>query len=343
MSGLEGTASGIAARSPVLRADLRAALARAGLDYEEIEAGDVWLVVVPRLGARILGAGVGEENALWVSPVFGANPGGQRTWIAPELGPTGYFGADEAAWRIPPELDPGSYIPVPAGRDGEGWRAWRTRLDARAADGTVYPIAITRAVRLVAAPGARSDSSLRAEFVHTLENSGTEAIDRRIGLWCIAQVPSSEPGSVEIALAPGRAGAVRSYFTPLPPGVVETDGSAMRIRVHGGTRWKLGLPAASSAGAVSFTGPSRVGPGSVRVTLEFSVDPRGAYLDGPPAESASLREGHGDCGDAVQVYNDAGTGAFAFSEIEAHTPAVRLAPGERQSFGIVMKVETPAR
>jgi len=343
VSGSRGALGQGGLKAPITRADLHAALARAGLDCEEIAAGDAWLIVVPALAARILGAGAGEENALWVDPRLGANPGGQRTWIAPELGPTGFFGADEAGWRIPPELDPGSYAPVPAELDDDGWRAWRTRLDARAADGTVYPIAITRAVRLVAAPGARSGPSLRAEFVHTLENCGTEVVDRRIGLWCIAQVPSSEPGSVEIASAPGRAGTVRSYFTPPPAGVVETDGSAVRIRVHGGTRWKLGLPAASSAGAVSFTGPSRVGPGSVRVTLEFPVDPRGAYLDAPPAGSASPREGRGAGGDAVQVYNDTGVGALAFSEIEAHAPAIRLAPGERQSFGIVMRVQTPAR
>ena len=45
----------------------------------------------------------------------------------------------------------------------------------------------------------------------------------------------------------------------------------------------------------------------------------------------------------MQAYNDSGTGAMAFAEIEAHAPAVTLAPGERQVFDVVLRVEGPAR
>ena len=47
---------------------------------------------------RILGAGIGEENALWTARSFstrgwsdGGYAGGARTWIAPEEGPYGFF------------------------------------------------------------------------------------------------------------------------------------------------------------------------------------------------------------------------------------------------------------
>jgi hypothetical protein len=62
------------------------------------------------------------------------------------------------------------------------------------------------------------------------------------------------------------------------------------------------------------------------------VDPRGTYLDAPWFGPGVGTSG----GDAVQAYNDSGTGELAFSEIEAHAPAARLEPGERQSFDIEM-------
>jgi hypothetical protein len=69
------------------------------------------------------------------------------------------------------------------------------------------------------------------------------------------------------------------------------------------------------------------------VGFQFPVDPDGVYLDRPPAAIGE----HGP-GDAVQAYNDPGLGALAFSEIEAHAPAMALGPGERQEFEIVMTV-----
>ena len=67
-----------------------------------------WALVVPKLAARVLGAGLGERNAFWVSPALERclegldwNAGGQRTWLAPELGPRGFFGAREERLGCP--------------------------------------------------------------------------------------------------------------------------------------------------------------------------------------------------------------------------------------------------
>jgi len=106
------------------RSKLVDALKRAGAAHCLLEtpAGG-WALVVPRLGARILGAGVDELNAFWVSPSLEGclegrdwNAGGQRTWLAPELWPLGFFGTGESDWAVPPELDPGSYRLLEAGR-----------------------------------------------------------------------------------------------------------------------------------------------------------------------------------------------------------------------------------
>jgi hypothetical protein len=332
----------------VTRGALRAALAREGLAFEEIERGPAWLIVVPRLGARILGAGIGDENALWVAPRFsardwddGGNAGGQRTWIAPELGPRGFFGREVAGWRVPPELDPAAYAPVPEGREDEGWHAWRTTLGARAADGCGFPIAITRAVRLGDEQPPGKGVVLRAELRTTLENTGQEPIEGRVGLWNIVQVPAVHRGLITIPLRPGTASeAVHPYFAPLPRGVLAMRRSSAHLRVQGGTRYKVGVSTAAAMGEIGFVGRSRMERGRIRVSLECPVDPRGLYLDRPPLETERGQQGPGD---ALQAYSDSGTGAMAFAEIEAHAPAVTLAPGERQVFDVVLRVEGPAR
>jgi hypothetical protein len=313
------------------RTELLSALKRAGLPHAELRSGTGWLVMVPGLAARILGAGIGEENALWVAPEFsergwanGGNAGGQRTWLAPELGPGGFFGPDVGHWRVPPELDPGAYAPVPA---TEGWHAWRTRLLARAADGKQYPVAVTREVRIDDPQSAAPIPVLRIRFRHAVENIGATPIDKRVGLWCIAQVPSDHAAAILIPLRGGiRSDGIRPYFEELPPGALRITRGLAYLRAQGGTRYKVGAPPAVAAGGIAFIGRSRLGPGRVLVCLQFPVDPTGA--PGP--------------GDAVQAYNDPGLGALAFSEIEAHAPAMALGPGERQEFEIVMTVAVGA-
>ena len=52
------------------RTDLLRLLDASGIGYETLTAGPCWMVVAPALAARIMGAGVGEENAFWVPPVI---------------------------------------------------------------------------------------------------------------------------------------------------------------------------------------------------------------------------------------------------------------------------------
>ena len=134
------------------RDDLLGMLRAAGIEHAEIRSGNGWMVIAPSLGARILGAGIGEENALWVPPRVsrgawdaGGNAGGQRTWIAPESGSRGFFFApDGAQWGVPAEIDPGNYTTASA---EEGWLSWRSAFTARAAHGARFPVAITRSMQ----------------------------------------------------------------------------------------------------------------------------------------------------------------------------------------------------
>jgi hypothetical protein len=331
------------------RDELLHALERDGIEHRLDISGNGWMVVAPALGARILGAGVGEENLLWTAPRFstrgwpdGGNVGGARTWIAPEGGPHGFlFSADGARWDVPRELDPGDYRPSPA---DAGWIAFRNTFTARSADGASYPVAITRSMRIEGLPAGNAPSpaaEVRIRLRHEIENMGSTPLDRRMGLWCIVQVPSEKTGTILIPLSEGApAGSVRPYFAELPPDVLRSSGRAVLLKALGGQKYKIGVPASAAAGSIAFVRPARYDAGAADrwtlVSLRFAVDPSGIYLDrpsyGPEAESTG--------GDAVQAYNDPGTGDLAFSEIEAHTPAVRLDPGERQLFRVDVTIAT---
>ena len=333
------------------RSDLLRGLAKAGLAHTELRMGSSWLVVVPGLAARILGAGMDEENALWVAPKLvaapwaeGGNAGGMRTWLAPELGPKGFFGPDVAGWQVPPALDPGAYSPTLPADAKPGWHAWRTSLTADAADDGKYPISITRSVQLDHTTTNADDPSLRFRFRHELSNEGSTVIGRRVGLWLIAQVPSAREGVITIGLRDGAAtDHVRPYFTELPMGALLMERGVACLRALGGTKYKIGVRAAAATGSIDFEGPARLGSGRMHISLRFPVDPAGTYLDRP---YSPLAVGSAGPGDAVQAYNDPGTGAMAFSEIEVHAPAYSLEPGQCQCFEIevtVRRVLSPGR
>ena len=242
---------------------------------------------------------------------------------------------------MPPEIDPGAYMPCPV---DDGWLAFRNELTARAADGARYPIAITRGLRLQPLEAGNGIAAGGTILVRQeVRNLGPVTLDRHVGLWYIAQVPSERPGTIVIPVWEGAApGSVNPYFGSDLSGVLRQRGSTIIAKALGGRKWKLGVPAAAAAGGISFVREGSHGARTDRggegdswtvVSLRFAVDPDGTYLD-----RASGGRSMPSNGDAVQAYNYPGTGDAAFSEIEAHAPAVRLEPGERQVFDIEMTV-----
>jgi hypothetical protein len=103
----------------ITRETLAARLEETGLAAVTLSGpGTGWALLVPGLGAKVLGAGVDEENLFWVPAAVSAGEwcvGGQRTWLAPELGARGFLGRGESDWQVPPALDPGSYTLGPRG------------------------------------------------------------------------------------------------------------------------------------------------------------------------------------------------------------------------------------
>jgi hypothetical protein len=175
---------------------LQAILERHQADYDLLSTpGGAWAVVVPQLGARILGAGVGGQNALWVSPFLeaclegkGWNAGGQWTWLAPELGPRGIFGRSDREWTVPPALDPGSYRRTSAGATGGRYRCL---LELHTASGTALTLGIERSLNLEDLQGLEAGvRGARIRFEHTLINRSERSLEAEVGLWSILQVPA---------------------------------------------------------------------------------------------------------------------------------------------------------
>jgi hypothetical protein len=317
------------------REELERLLRASGISWSTAEEGEQWMIAAPALGARILGAGIGPENAFWVPPSLstngwekGGNAGGQRSWIAPEAGPGGFFFTGER-WAVPAALDPGDYRPRAT---APGWLSYRSAFSARAADGSQFPVAITRSLRLEATPHA-ARNLMRIRFQHELENTGASLIRDRVGLWSIIQLPCEEEGTILLRRMPDDAILPRPYFTDLPPGVLRNTRGVSLLGVGGGRKYKIGLPAPGSAGVVAFLRRARVPgtrPGWILTAQKFAVDPAGTYMD-KPVNAGAPAPGNGD---AAQAYNDPGTGELAFCEIEAHAPTATLAPGESQKVEI---------
>ena len=318
------------------RSELVRLLEARSIAFETIESGPRWAIVTPALAARIMGAGIGEENAFWVSlaprPDSGWwNAGGQRTWIAPEAGPPGFF-YQGSTWSVPPDLDPGHYGAASA---EPGWRSWRTELSAVNAAGSSRRISLTRSVKLEEVPGFPGAVIIR--FRHELGNLGSSPLDRRIGLWGLIQLPCEEPCTIFLSLR-HRGALLAPYFGEVPTLDSGDDGKLIWMRAMGGTRFKAGISPSDFAGAVGFVRRSRLS-GAPRsfVTLTamtFETDPGGTYVDRSPASWAAPV----GSGDAAQVYGDSGTGPMAFCEIEAHAPAPLLEPGASKAQDIAITI-----
>ena len=290
-----------------------------------------WALVVPRLAARVLAAGLDERNALWVSPSLERclegldwNAGGQRTWLAPELGPRGFFGAGESDWAVPPALDPGAFRLEEARSSSASCRG-----DCRiaSADGAEYRLEITRQVEISDLPGKPPGGAVLLRIRHSLRNTGRTAIAACAGLWSIVQLPCSPEGTLLLPDLP-----YRSYFGDLPAAWMSRQAGRLELRTAPGRRYKVGQRPPKPEARLAHR--RREAAGETLVLMRCPCSPEGLYLDGPLAEPGA-KPGSGD---ALQAYNSPLSGREAFCELECHAPASRLAPGESNGQAVDIEI-----
>jgi hypothetical protein len=299
------------------------------IEYRFLQTnGGGWAVVVPELGAKVLAAAADGENAFWVNPKLESGTwcaGGQRNWLAPELGSKGFFGTGVEDWRVPTEMDPGSYRLIDI---NSGELTFQNDLTIERLDGRSFALGIVRSIRLDTVREERFAPGLKIRIDNRLINRMDRKLDREVGLWHILQVPAEEAGTFLIPLIhpsthePSEK-PYRLYFGDLPPDWKSVTPSLLYIKAFAGKWFKIGIPPVTATGALGFLCPSRVDDQHILTIMRTAVDPSARYIDKPPHQAV-------DNGDALQCYNSPDRETLNFCELEAHTPAAPLDPGEEQ-------------
>lgn len=317
---------------------LRDSLARAGRPPALLEAPDgSRLLALPDHG-RLLGLypAEGDENFLWTHSALSApgpaaacftpggwsNPGGDRTWLAPEID---LFVGDPArpfeTYMVPPALDPGNWT-LSSATAAELSLANETRLRLHRPDREV-------GVRLVkrfspaanplqgASPAVAGLHYAGYTLVTTLEVEPKPDAPLQLGIWNLLQLPQA--GTM---LIPTQA--------PVRPQVVfGTLSSAELTSESCLVRWNMAAPGDDAKIAIqaqSLTGRAghlheTVTPGIWELVVrEFGVDPAGDYVDvlwdDPEADGWGFQ--------ACCVRS----GTERFNELEYHAPAATAVPGK---------------
>jgi len=309
--------------------EIEQALREQEAEYHLLRTNDGgWAIVVPELGAKVLAAGLDGESAFWVNPKFGNGTwcvGGQRTWLAPELGSKGFFGNGVEDWKVPPELDPGSYRQIEV---NSGELTFQNDLTIERLDGRSFELGIVRSIRIDTVSIHRTTPGLKIRIDNRLINRMDRKLDWEVGLWHILQAPAETAGTFLIPLKHPSAHEpsekpYRLYFGDLPPDWKFETPSFLYIKALAGKWFKIGIPPITTTGTIGLLRPSRVDDQFILTIMRTAVDPSARYIDKPPLQAA-------DNGDALQCYNSPGRETSNFCELEAHAPPAAFGPGEEQ-------------
>jgi hypothetical protein len=300
--------------------NLRETFAANGQSTRTWEAGAGRLLVVP-LGARILGCAMPNipGNVFWHKPSledarghlrFRGAVGGDRLWIAPEVG---YMWEDLAearrapfeTYELPAQMDPSEYQIVDEG-DGHMELAADMRLrDHRL--GKEIALRVTRRFETIEAPDVAMPLGVSvASFAIDNRIQATEGDPGALaGTWDLLQVPS---GGELICPTMMPVDAPRSYYNDYARNL-KADDDGVRFTIDGKGSIKFGLTAAQTTGRMGYY--RRTDGGSTLIVRIFQTQPGDLYVD-VPRDSDQIAGG-----DVLQSYNGGG-----FGEMEYHDPAI---------------------
>lgn len=242
----------------------------------------------------------------------GGGLGGDRLWIAPEIGFI-FFDLPKA------RKDPVSHAKLPAAMDPAQWQvaadgpghlrletAMNLRDDRTDKSLTLH---VARQFDLIDAPAdlprklASLSFSIRNDLSIVNGDQGVVA-----GAWDLLQLP---PTGWLVCPTVSPVKKPRSYYNPFGPKHVKCDKSAVRFLIDGKRRIKMGIAPAQTTGRMGYY--RKAGKLSTLIVRWFAPLPGTPYVDLPRSSNAFFG------GDALQAYNDDGGG---FGEMEYHDPAV---------------------
>ncbi len=299
--------------------DLRDRLETEGQRPHALSSGAGRFLVVEH-GARLLACdlpGVARNPLFVMDDKDGHATGGDRLWIAPEV--AYYWPSLEQAredpikWAATPtQIDPGEYSntgPWPGGVHLENRMSLQDARDGRRID-----LHARRALAALPPLDTLPDgvTACALSITHTLVAAGGDT-DAVAGAWSIMQVPP--PGTL-ICPTTTRV-QPRSYYDPFGDRHVLADDHAIRFRIDGQRRIKMGVLPEHTTGRMAYYQRREGGGASTLIVRVFPTLPGETYIDIPRDHPADQRRG----GDCLQAYNDDGTYG-GFGEMEHHDPAV---------------------
>ena len=307
------------------------------------------LAVTPEYGGKVVAIsanGLNGKNLIWPNPkvmtdefwsgeVPNWNIGGARTWLAPEAD---FYLDKEKNWFAPPAMDPGNYKLVQKAADRvvcENEFRITNVLDQN------YHLKIVRDVKLISLSPIAVPQDVKfvgMEFTHTLINLSDKTIGKDVayaGLWSLIQLDAGGTMIIPVKKDPAHDNiTVRDYgpvnFNAVPRERLAQGQDWVSVKIDGKFRCKLGFAPWAARNGIGYL---HYQPGSDEGVLylkQFPVEPDGVYVDHPWEKPY-------DYGDAIQLYND--DGQFGgFCEIECHSPARQLPPGDSLSHSIKFSI-----
>ncbi len=315
------------------------AIQSTGHQTHRLIAGDGQLLVTEH-GARVLACqlpGI-DGNLFWHSPAM-QNPdtalepaGGDRLWIAPEVG--WYWPSIEKAREdpgkyadTPKQIDPGEYL-TDSASPVHAQLSTRLKLtDVR--DGKSIELAVSRQVRAVGQPAGLPDTLTCASFAITNVLLLRGGDDGAIACaWDILQVPPVGTLICPTTADPETVNEPTSYYEPFGDRLVQCDKQAVHFLVDSEHKIKMGLRAEHTTGRMGYYRQLDGGQASLIIRI-FSPQPGEPYPDIPISADADQRTG----GDSLQAYNHSDGGTSGFGEMEYHDPAVIVGQGPASRHG----------
>lgn len=299
-----------------------------GFETRLWSAGGGRLLVTP-FSARLLSCrmdGV-EGDLFWHNPALenpdsakavfvnaGGGSGGDRLWLAPEIGISwpDIKKARISPWdsyKTPPQMDPGDWRILE-----EAEHHLRLTTECAVHDGRLnkkVSVRLARQFNIIAPPddlprGVTSLSfSIRNDISVLSGDHGAV-----VGTWDLLQLPA---GGTLVCPTVSAVAKPRIYYGTHDSDRMSHDDRAFRFKIDGRRQLKFGLTPWQTTGRLGYF--RAVGAVSTFIFRTFSVQPGMPYVDLPLSSDDILG------GDALQSYNDGG--AFGgFGEMEYHDPGI---------------------
>ncbi len=237
------------------------------------------------------------------------NPGGDRTWLAPEIDVFFPNFPDTDVYQVPEEIDPGAYSVIGPNSKWEFQNKFRVKLSR--SQEWVLGI-ISKSWQAAANPLRHGNYRTELQYAGYTQHTKLQIHDKTtspVGIWNLLQLP---PGG-EILIPTRSQVDPHIYVGTVEAGELKATEHLLRYKVARSGISKIGIPAVASTGLIGYSYSS--GANIVLIVRNFSVDPSGSYLDLPWNSAGAIDS---PIFSTQACFVDFPLGKFA--EIEYHAP-----------------------